>query len=379
MRIAVNVRLLLKDKLEGIGWFTYENLKRITQAHPEHEFIFIFDRPYDKSFVFSDNIKPIVISPPTRHPLLIMTWFELQIPRILKKYKADLFLSPDGFLSLRTNVPQIGVIHDINFAHRPQDIPGTFRKYYNYYFPRFAKKAARLATVSEYSKNDIAQTYSIDKNKIDVVYNGANETYTPLPENQKTITRKAFSDGNPYFLFVGAFSARKNIHNLLKAFDRFKETDKKNFKLLLVGKPLFRNDDIAITHGKMQHKDDVVFLGRQIPETLHKLLGAAHALAFVPYFEGFGIPVAEAIQCHVPAICSNVTSVPEVAQNAALYADPDKVDEISEAMLKITTDKELHDKLTEHARKQAGVFTWNKSAERLWKTIETVMNKISAE
>src|SRR6056297_1014646 len=144
MRIAVNVRLLLKDKLEGIGWFTYENLKRITQAHPEHEFIFIFDRPYDKSFIFSNNIKPIVVSPPTRHPLLIMTWFELQIPRILKKYKADVFLSPDGFLSLQTEIPQIGVIHDINFAHRPQDIPGAFRKYYNYYFPRFAKKATRL-------------------------------------------------------------------------------------------------------------------------------------------------------------------------------------------------------------------------------------------
>lgn len=376
MRIAVNVRLLLKDKLEGIGWFTFENLKRITQSHPEHEFIFIFDRPFDKSFIFSDNVKPIVVGPPTRHPLLYIIWFELQIPRILKKYKIDLFLSPDGYLSLKTKVPQIGVIHDINFAHRPQDVPGLIGKYYNYYFPKFAKIARRLATVSEYSKNDIATTYGIEKSKIDVVYNGANEMYVSISEEKQLHTREEFSNGKPYFLFVGAFSARKNIHNLLKAFDKFKESDKQNFKLILVGKPLFRNDDISLTHQKMQYKDDVVFTGRQTPQNLHKLLASAYALTFVPFFEGFGIPVAEAIQCHTPAICSNVTSVPEVGLNAALYVDPNKIEEISEAMLKISTDNTLRSKLIEQAKAQSGIFTWDKSAERLWGTIETVMKEI---
>jgi glycosyltransferase involved in cell wall biosynthesis len=376
MRIAVNVRLLLKDRLEGIGWFTYENLKRITQSHPEHEFLFIFDRKYDESFIFSDNIKPIVVGPPTRHPALYVLWFELQIPRILKKHKVDVFLSPDGYLSLKTKVPQIGVIHDINFAHRPQDVPGLLGKYYNYYFPRFAKIAKRLATVSEYSKSDIAKTYGIEKSKIDVVYNGANEMYVPISEEEQSKTRTEFSDGKPYFLFVGAFSARKNIHNLLLAFDKFKQFDKMGFKLVLVGKPLFRNDDISITHQEMQHKDDVVFTGRQNPENLHRLLASAHALAFVPFFEGFGIPVAEAIQCHTPAICSNVTSVPEVGLKAALYVDPDKTDEISEAMLKISTNNTLRNELVEQAKAQSGIFTWDKSAERLWGTIETVMREI---
>lgn len=379
MRIAVNVRLLLKDRLEGIGWFTFENLKRITQSHPEHEFLFIFDRPYDKSFVFSNNIKPIVIGLPTRHAFLHMFWFEIQIPRILRKYKADIFLSPDGFLSLKTKVPQIGVIHDINFAHRPQDIPGLYRKYYNYYFPRFAKIAKRLATVSEYSKKDISKTYGIEPSKIDVVYNGANEMYVPISEELQNETKAEFSEGKPYFLFVGAFSARKNIHNLLKAFDQFKVNDKQDFKLVLVGKPLFRNDDISITHQNMPHKDDVKFLGRQNPENLHRLLASSYALTFVPFFEGFGIPVAEAIQCHTPVICSNVTSVPEVGLKAALYVDPTKVEEISEAMLKISIDKALRNELVEHAKAQSGIFTWDKSAERLWKTIEAVQNEIGIE
>jgi len=89
MRIAVNTRLLLKGKLDGIGWFTYETLKRITVQHPEHQFIFIFDRPYDESFLFSDNVKAVVIYPPARHPLLWYLFFEYSIPYVLKKYKAD--------------------------------------------------------------------------------------------------------------------------------------------------------------------------------------------------------------------------------------------------------------------------------------------------
>lgn len=374
MRIAVNVRLLLKDRLEGIGWFTYENLKRIVRNHSEHEFIFIFDRPYDKEFIFAENIKPVVLWPPTRHAVLIVIWFELQLPRLLKKLKADMLLSPDGFLSLQTKIPQIGVIHDINFAHRPKDIPWIYRKYYNYFFPRFARKATRLATVSEYSKNDIATTYQIAKSKIDVVYNGVNEMYGPIPDEAKKAVRTEFSAGNPYYLFIGAFSARKNIHNLIRAFDQFKKTDKRNFKLLLIGEPLFRDDSLQKIYKTLNYKNDIVFLGRQKPENLHKILAAAHALTFVPYFEGFGIPVAEAIKCDVPAICSNVTSVPEVAGDAALYADPANIDEIAGAMQKLAVDSALHRHYTNAARKRKHIFTWEKSAQRLWSTIENVLN-----
>ena len=103
LKIAVNTRLLLKNKLEGIGWFSFETLSLLVKQHPEHEFYFIFDRPYDSSFVFASNVKAIIARPQARHPLLYFIWFELVIPRILKKIGADLFLSPDGYLSLRSN------------------------------------------------------------------------------------------------------------------------------------------------------------------------------------------------------------------------------------------------------------------------------------
>src|SRR5690606_36131429 len=149
MRIAINTRLLLREKLEGIGWFTMETTRRLVQNHPEHEFIFIFDRPFAEEFIFSDNITPLVIGPPARHPFLFFLWFEYRIPKILKKYKVDISLSPDGYLSLNTNIPQLAVIHDISFRYRPEDLPRLAGWYYNYFFPRFAKKAKRIATVSK--------------------------------------------------------------------------------------------------------------------------------------------------------------------------------------------------------------------------------------
>ena len=117
MRIAVNTRLLLKGKLEGIGWFTYESFKLIVRSHPEHEFFFIFDRKFDKEFIFSDNVTPIVVGPPARHPILHFIWYEISIPRILKKIKPDIFISPDSYLSLSSKYPDLIVIHDLNFEH----------------------------------------------------------------------------------------------------------------------------------------------------------------------------------------------------------------------------------------------------------------------
>ncbi len=181
MIIAVNTRLLLPDKLEGMGRFAQETLKIITREHPEHQFVFIFDRKFSDEFVFSDNITPITCFPPARHPLLWYWFFEWSIPAVLQKVKADLFLSPDGWLSLRTPVRSLPVIHDLNFFHLPELIPWQVRQYYDYFFPRFIQKADRIATVSDFTRQDIVTLFNYSKQNIDVVYNGVSEGFRPLP------------------------------------------------------------------------------------------------------------------------------------------------------------------------------------------------------
>jgi glycosyltransferase involved in cell wall biosynthesis len=232
MVIAVNARLLLPDKLEGIGRFANETLRIITTGHPEHTFVFIFDRKFSREFIFADNIIPVTLIPPARHPVLWYLFFEWSVPRILRKFKADLFLSPDGWLSLSTKVRSMAVIHDLNFFHLPEYIPWHVRLYYNYFFPRFVKKATRIATVSEFSRKDISNMLHYDSQRIDVVYNGANDHFVPIDEEEQTIVRENFSQGCPYFLFVGLIHPRKNLSSLIMAFEGFKQSMNSNVKLV---------------------------------------------------------------------------------------------------------------------------------------------------
>ena len=148
LKIAVNTRLLLKDKLEGIGWVAYECLSRIVKAHPDDEFYFLFDRKPDPKFIFAENVKPVVLFPQARHPFLYIIYFEISVRRALRKIKPDVFLSTDAYLSLGSETPQIAVFHDINFEHFPQDFPKLALWHYKKFFPKFARKAKKIITVS---------------------------------------------------------------------------------------------------------------------------------------------------------------------------------------------------------------------------------------
>ncbi len=375
MEIVVNTRLLLKNKLEGIGWFTFETLKRITNDHPNDHFVFLFDRDFDEDFIFADNITPLIISPQARHPILYYLWFEYSVASILNRIKPDLFLSPDGYLSLKSDCKQLAVIHDINYEHYPNDVPFLERKYHKHFFPKFAQKATRIATVSEFSKNDIIETYTIDPSKIDIVYNGCNELYTPINDLTKQQTKQKFSQNCDYFLFVGALHPRKNISRLFQAFDKFKDDQSSTIKMVVVGVKYYWTSEIKHTYLNMKHKDDVIFTGRLSTEDLKNVLGSAFAMTYVPYFEGFGIPILEAMNCDTPVITSNITSMPEVAQDAALLVDPFSVESIANAMLYIYKDEDMRNKLIEKGRKRKLDFSWDKTANALWESIEKAVNE----
>jgi glycosyltransferase involved in cell wall biosynthesis len=374
LKIAVNTRLLLHNRLDGIGRFSYETLRIMTETHPEHEFMFIFDRPFHESFIFSQNITPVKVSPQARHPLLYLFWFELSLPYIFAKHKPDIFLSPDGYLTLKTDIPSVAVIHDLNFEKFPMDLPWADRIYYQKMFPLFAKKARRIATVSQYSKEDIIQRYEVEESKIDVVHNGASDNFKPLSEVEKIAVRKQFSDNRNYFFFVGSLHPRKNLVNLFKAFDKFKQADQRGIKLLIAGAKMWWTNDIREAYESMQFKDDVIFTGRVSDIDLSRLMASALALTYVSYFEGFGIPILEAFHCGTPVITSTLTSMPEVAGDAALLVDPFSTDSIVSSMHFIADDAVLRNQLIEKGHKQQELFSWKSTAEKLWNTIERTVS-----
>ena len=361
------------NKLEGIGWFAHETLSRIVKAHPEHEFVFIFDRPWDPFFIYENNIIPVSTRIPSRHPLLWYWHYEQDIPGILKKFNPALFFSPDGWMSLKTNVPTIDTIHDINFFHRPDDLPFLVRKYYNYYFPRFASKAARLITVSEFSKTDLVKSFGLDASRIDVAYNGCNQRFRNTAPEVKKSVRNKFAGGLPYFIYVGSQNPRKNIPGLLDAFEHFRKNHPEQYKLVLAGEPMWNNSPVEKKLAGMVFKDDVVFTGRISSEVLQLLLSSSVALVLPSFFEGFGIPVVEAMYCEVPVICSKVTSLPEVAGDAAFYIDPIDTSSIENALFEVASNKELHDQLVQKGIVQREKFNWNNTAASVWKSIEKAL------
>lgn len=375
MKIAVNTRLLMPGKLDGIGWFTYETLRRIVNDHPEHTFYFIFDRSYSKEVIFGDNVVPVVLPPPTRHPVLWYIWFELRIPRLLRKIGADLFLSTDGFISLRSDVPSCNVIHDINFEHRPRDLPLLSRKYYRYFYPKYAHAATRLATVSEYSRRDIINTYDVDENKIDLIYNGASKNFFPVTSETTQKVRDRYTGGAPYFIFVGSIHPRKNIRNLLRAFELFREEYRGPFKMVIVGKKFFLTKAMEDQLEQMKYKSDVIFAGRVDSEDLNDIMASAWALTFVPFFEGFGIPLVEAMNCEIPILASKVTSLPEIAGDAAIYAEPESPGSIRDGMIRIVREEGLREQLVEKGKIRRKRYSWDNTARELWKTMEKALSE----
>lgn len=373
MNIAVNTRFLLKDKLEGIGWFTNETLKRITRSHPEHQFFFFFDRQFSEEFIFSGNIHPIVLHPQARHPLLFYWWFEHSVPGALKKVNADLFISTDGFLSLKTNVKTLLVIHDIAFEHFPETIGKTAGWYMRRHSPQFARRADRIATVSEFSKRDIVDTYGISPNKIDVVYNGSREGYRIYSKNEIRETLDKHGVRDRYFIYAGAIQPRKNIASALLAFDAFKSNNPRETQFVIAGRKAWKYEDVIRAHDRMRHKNDVIFTGHLTSDELSQLMSHAVAMVYVSRFEGFGIPIIEAMNCGTPVITSNVSSMPEVAGDAALLVNPESVNEIGEAMERIYKDARLRQSLIAKGNLQKQKFSWDKSAELLWRSAEKML------
>ncbi|MDP4263630.1 MAG: glycosyltransferase family 1 protein [Bacteroidota bacterium] len=369
MNIAVNTRFLLDDYLEGYGYFLYESFSRITRAHPEQQFIFIFDRSYDKKFVFAPNVKPIIVSPAARHPLLWKLWYDVKVPLVLKKMKADIFVSCDGFCSLATKIPQCLLIHDLSFLHYPSFIKRSHFLFYKHYTPKFLQRANRIVTVSEFSKQDILSHYKTGAGKIDIVPNAVKEVFRPVNDAEKETVKAGLTNGKEYFVYAGSIHPRKNLMNLLKAFSIFKKKQRSNWKLVLAGRLAWKYQQFIENLKTYKYREDVILTGYLEEEELARVIGSAYALIYPSLWEGFGVPVLEAISCHVPVITSGHSAMQEIAKDAALYINPEDHADMAEKMLLLYKDENLRNELIQKGKKIISRYNWDQSADLLWQSI----------
>lgn len=369
MRIAVNTRLLQKNNLEGIGRFTFETLKRMVLSHPEVDFVFCFDRKFDHSFLFATNVKALIIYPQARHPFLYYLWFEQMLPRVLKKENIDILLSPDGFIPLKSSVKTLAVVHDIAFEHYKNGVHFLTQRYYQYYFPKFTQKATQIATVSDFTKQDLMETYGIHQDKIIVVGNGVSEIFKPISENQKMTLRQNLTQGKPYFVYTGAIHPRKNIITLLKAFEQLKAQHQNSHQLVLVGRKAWKNEELDNFLAQMQFKIDVIFTGKLNDKDLKNTLAAADVSVYPSYFEGFGLPVIEAFACGVPVITSKNTAMEEVTNGAAYLFNASNSEELKDLMLSLITHPNQTKEKIDLGFKVVQNHNWEVVTEKLWSVL----------
>ncbi len=369
MVIAVNTKALLKGKMEGYGYFIEEVFSRIALLHPEHEFYFLFDRPFASEFIYAQNIKPVVVKPQARLPVLWNIWYNWRVPAVLKKIKAEVFVSPDGFCSLRTKIPQCLVVHDLAFLHYPQFLISKHLRYYKKYTAKFLGKAKVVVTVSEFSKQDICRQYKTEADKIHVIHNAVGPVFKPVSFEEKEKIKQQYAGGCEYFIFTGTIHPRKNLINLLKAFSLFKKKQSSNMKLVIAGRMAWKTEEFTRLLGTFKFRNDVILTGYVSKEELAKLVASAYAMVYPSFFEGFGVPPLEALQSGVPAIVSRTSALPEVGGDAYLYMNPESFEDIAAKMMLLYKDEGLRNKLIENGLQRLALFSWDEAAEKMWNCI----------
>ncbi|MEY4287912.1 MAG: hypothetical protein RL511_2002, partial [Bacteroidota bacterium] len=250
------------------------------------------------------------------------------------------------------------------------DLPKWVAWYYKKYFPRFAKAATQIVTVSETTKKDIISSYQIPSEKISVIYNGVNAQYQPISIQEKDNIQQQLGFNAPYFLFVGSLHPRKNIHRLLQAFQLFAQTDS-SYQLVIVGAAMWKDQSFEIESNLAKR---IHFKGHIETKTLANIMAAAAAFVYVPYFEGFGMPLAEAMAAQTPIIAGDQSCLPEIAADAALFVDPFDVDAIAKAMEKLKNDVALQTQLVEAGKNRVLAFNWDLAAEKVWQEIQHLVS-----
>ncbi|MBK7525726.1 MAG: glycosyltransferase family 4 protein [Saprospiraceae bacterium] len=371
MIIGVNARMILSDNLEGIPRYIYETTREMALEHPNDRFILYFDRKIKHSLSFPDNVSFSVIPLQSRHPLLWIIWFEILLPYFLKRDKIDVFYSADGYMSLYSDIPTVLVTHDLAYIHYPEHLPIMTRWYYRYFTPRFFNAAKKIITVSDATRKDILMNHKINESKIEIAGNAINNYSIDNSGEIGLSIKKLVEHRTPYFCFIGALHPRKNVVKMCEAFAVFQKKYKKNYRLIIAGRFAWKSEDIK---NSIQNNPMIEYAGTVNEAEKKTILSNSKGLLYLSLFEGFGIPILEGMLAGVPILCSDISSMPEVAGDAAIFADPTNIESMAEGMNEITkTDIKI--KLIEAGKKRCMDFSWSKSASIIHGCISTCVPK----
>lgn len=367
LKIAIN-GTYLQAQPSGLGVVNQNLITELMESDRNFDFTLYsypnsFKSQYSEQFIaldadispdrgFSGHIKRLL-------------WYQTGLKQQLKDQQAELFFSPVYEGMFFPSVTQIVTVHDLIPLKYPELSP-KWKYYYQYALPWLLKQSQGIICVSEYTKQDIVTNYGLDPDSIDVVYNGyAQDVF--YPQSDSAILSKY--NLSQYFLYVGDMRFYKNLSRCLEAFDRL---PLKNYQFVITGKKDdFFYPEIERQVEKLAAKDRIIFLDYVPISDLPRLYSMAQALVFASLYEGFGLPILEAMACGCPVITSKVTSIPEVGGDSVLYVDPYDVDSIAQGMHQVLTDRKLQTSLSNQGQERAKLFSWHKTAQSVCQVLES--------
>ncbi|MFZ2147972.1 MAG: glycosyltransferase family 1 protein [Sedimentisphaerales bacterium] len=296
-------------------------------------------------------------------------WDFVRLPKFLRKLKIDAAIFPKNIIPFLINCPSYVIIHDLAyFAHRLNAYPILDTIYMRNLIPQSARKAAGVFAVSENTKKDIVRYTNCDPKKITVTYEAADKIYHHINDTATLQhVRQKYNLPDNFVMCVGSLSPRKNIVRLLKAFSRIYQKIPHN--LVLTGSKSWKDSPVYHTMQQLNLGNRINQLGYVEPEDMPALYNLAGACIYPSLYEGFGLPVLEAMQCGCPVVASNSTSVPEVAGDAAILVNVLDTPAIAEAIYRILTDCKLREELVYSGFQQAKKFSWDRCANTMLKII----------
>lgn len=378
--MKVGISGYVGNRLTGIGRVLIAIVNELAQHNPQDEYVIFknYDfKEYDGLSIYSNVI--LVDVPYTKESTIKNIWWHQWLFQLLlKKYKCDLAYIPNFTLLLWKVVPTIVTIHDlIEF-----NVPGKFSKARMLYRkcicdPLMAKRSSHILTVSKSSYNDIVEYLCVMPEKITLTLNATDKNFF-RKYNQAEIEPVIAESGlkyKNYLLFVGTIDyPGKNIKTVLEAFfnlrSRGELIDK---KLVIIGKDGFNSKVIYDYVNVSPYKDEVIFTGYLKDEDLPKYYAGAAIMLYLSFFEGFGLPVLEAMSCATPVVCSNTSCFPEIVEELDVMVDPEDVKTTEEKILKILKDHKYYEELAEKCYKKSQNYSWAKSAKAYHKAFEKLL------
>jgi len=370
MRIAIEIGWA--HKAGGARRVAVQTLNEMVRLFPGHEY-----QVYANSSIGSLNetlVRQGTLATPWWSPQVV--WDQLlfphvAVPRAASRFKPDVIHFTNNMVSFFLKFPAVVSIYDMLPFVMPESFVYWHGVYQRMYFRYAVKKANRIITISNNSKEDICRILTVDENKVHVI-----PLAPDLSQNMynKGKNAKKLEITGPYILYAGAIHPRKNITRLIRVFGRLIETKKIPHSLIIAGSFRWKSREVKEAAEIAPCRDKVLFTGRISDEELSELYRNCAVFVYPSLYEGFGLPVLEAMAFGVPVITSNVSSLPEVAGDAAVLVDPGNDDEIFEAIWRILNKPDLAADLGKKALQRAALFSWERTAREVFKVL-----KIAAE